>query len=311
MLLKEEEANMSPNNIVNVNLGDLENSCFVVMPFGSLFEAEYESSIKPVIEKVGLKCIRADEVYAKARIMDDIWRCIRSCIVVLAELTDRNPNVLYEVGLAHAIGKPVIIITRKEDDVPFDLRSLRYLFYDTNDPYWGENLHKALENMLTKVIEEATISEYLEGIKLENEIKFPEIKGEAKREKGIREELTDVSGVWRVHFYVSKESGTQYHGLMTIQQKESELSATMTITYDKGEEMCVVQELFSGSLEGDSVRLHGVNYSWVRKVGDSGYLLDDFELKISLDTKRMVGKFMSKVSVGKAYFRKKSPAGVE
>lgn len=117
--------------VININLGNLENSCFVVMPFKPMFKTQYENIIRPAIKESGLECVRGDEIYSKPRIVDDIWKSIRSARVIIAELTGKNPNVLYEVGLAQAIGKPLIIITRNEDDVPFDLKSLRYLFYDT------------------------------------------------------------------------------------------------------------------------------------------------------------------------------------
>ena len=151
-----------------IEIKNIENSCFVVMPFSSLYQIEYESIIKPTLEELSIKCVRGDEIYSKQRIMDDIWQSIKSCRFVIAELTGKNPNVLYEVGLAHAIGKPVIILTRNADDVPFDLKDLRYLYYDINDPFWGENLKLGLKSLIQKVIENPEIDTYLEGIKCLN-----------------------------------------------------------------------------------------------------------------------------------------------
>lgn len=297
---------MSQNNIVNVDLGNIENTCFVVMPFGPLFDAEYETSLRPVIESMGLKCIRADEVYAKARVVDDIWKCIRSCRIVLAELTGRNPNVLYEVGLAHAIGKPVIIITRQEDDVPFDLRALRYLFYDTNDPFWGDNLQKALKSIIDSVMKEVGISRYLEDVSWGNEIVYPSLQDASLKVKESPVQVEDVSGVWKVRF--SLESETKHNGLMSLQQQGTKISATMTITYDVEEGMCIVQEVFSGSLNEDMVSLRGVNYSWVQRLKESTYNLDNFEVKLSSDKRRMKGEFTSRDEKGTALFQKRGPA---
>ena len=106
---------------VEIDLGNLTNSCFVIMPFSPTYETEYERIIRPAVEAAGLACIRADEIYSKPQITADIWKSLRAARIVIAELTGKNSNVLYEVGLAHALGKPVIIITRNEDDVPFDL----------------------------------------------------------------------------------------------------------------------------------------------------------------------------------------------
>ena len=72
--------------------------------------------------------------------------------VLVAELTSRNPNVLYELGLAHALRKPVVLISSNEDDVPFDVHHIRVIYYDTNDPFWGDKLiAKVVENILSAI----------------------------------------------------------------------------------------------------------------------------------------------------------------
>ena len=77
------------DNIVSVNLGDLTHSCFVIMPFASTFNTVYERVIRPAVEDAGLACIRADELFARPQITHDIWQQIRSCRLVLAELTGK------------------------------------------------------------------------------------------------------------------------------------------------------------------------------------------------------------------------------
>lgn len=94
--------------------------CFVLMPFKDPFNSYYDEIIKPAVEKTGLKPIRADEIYGIETIMCDIWNTINSAKVLIAELTSRNANVLYELGLAHAIRKPVIIISQSIEDIPFE-----------------------------------------------------------------------------------------------------------------------------------------------------------------------------------------------
>jgi len=72
--------------------------------------------------------------------------------VLVAELTSRNPNVFYELGLAHALKKPVVLVSAKEDDVPFDLQHIRVIYYDVNDPFWGSKLiEKVAENILSAI----------------------------------------------------------------------------------------------------------------------------------------------------------------
>jgi nucleoside 2-deoxyribosyltransferase len=72
--------------------------------------------------------------------MDQIWRGIHSADVLVAELTSKNPNVFYELGLAHALEKPVVLVSSNQEDVPFDLRHIRVILYDQTDPFWGQKL---------------------------------------------------------------------------------------------------------------------------------------------------------------------------
>jgi hypothetical protein len=64
--------------------------------------------------------------------MRDVWWSICQSKAVVADCTDKNPNVFYEIGLAHTIGKPVVLITQREADIPFDLRQIRYVAYDSS-----------------------------------------------------------------------------------------------------------------------------------------------------------------------------------
>src|SRR6478672_1650469 len=106
------------------------NSCFVTMPFREPFAKYYSAIVAPVIERSGLRPIRGDSLFRPSPIMDDVWRAINEASLLVADLTSQNANVFYELGLAHALGKPVILIAETMDDVPFDLRSLRILTYD-------------------------------------------------------------------------------------------------------------------------------------------------------------------------------------
>lgn len=106
-----------------------EQLAFVLMPYAERFRPMYTEIIKPVVEQCGITCIRADDLYSPKAIMEDIWKLINEAKVVIADVTGKNPNVFYEIGLAHAVGKEVIIMSQDLDDVPFDLRHLRCLIY--------------------------------------------------------------------------------------------------------------------------------------------------------------------------------------
>lgn len=129
------------------------DTCFMMMPFAAPLGGYYESVYRPAIEKAGLRPVRADaEIFGAGKIMDQIWSGIRGAKVLVAELTTRNPNVFYELGLAHALEKPVVLISSNEEDVPFDLHHIRVIYYDVNDPFWGQKLiTKVAENILSAI----------------------------------------------------------------------------------------------------------------------------------------------------------------
>ena len=129
------------------------DSCFVMMPFAAPLGSYYDKIYKPAIEKAGLIPIRADnEIFGTGKIIDQIWSGINSAKVLVAELTTRNANVFYELGLAHALKKPVVLISANETDVPFDLQHIRVIYYDVNDPFWGIKLiAKISENILSAI----------------------------------------------------------------------------------------------------------------------------------------------------------------
>ncbi|MGA2308422.1 MAG: restriction endonuclease [Candidatus Bathyarchaeia archaeon] len=120
--------------------------CFVLMPFKANFRRLYENHIRPVLENNGFKVMKSDDIYTPTVITDDIKTYIGSSDLVLADVTNKNPNVLYELGLAHAIGKETIIITQNEEDIPSDFRHLRYFEYDDDEEGW-----KSLRECLDKV----------------------------------------------------------------------------------------------------------------------------------------------------------------
>lgn len=91
-------------------------------------------------------------MFRTGKIINQIWSGIKAAKVLVAELTDRNPNVFYELGLAHALDKPVVLIASNEKDVPFDLQHIRVIYYDYKDPFWGEKLiEKVAENILSAI----------------------------------------------------------------------------------------------------------------------------------------------------------------
>lgn len=129
------------------------DTCFVMMPFANPIGGYYATIYEPAIKKAGLTPVRADtDIFATGKIIDQIWTGLKRAKVLVAELTGRNPNVLYELGLAHALHKPVVLISSNEADVPFDVRHVRVIYYELTDPFWGEKLiAKVAENIVSAI----------------------------------------------------------------------------------------------------------------------------------------------------------------
>jgi hypothetical protein len=101
---------------------------FVLTPFHPEYRNTYEI-VASVCNAIGLKCMRGDEEYIHGDIFRHILKLLVQCRLVIANVDGRNPNVFYELGIAQAIGKPVVMLASSEQDVPFDIRSTRIIFW--------------------------------------------------------------------------------------------------------------------------------------------------------------------------------------
>lgn len=277
---------MSENRVI-VDLEDIGNSCFVVMPFHRLFNEEYKYVIRPAVEQAGLECVRGDELFTRQEIVRDIWSSIRAARVVVAELTGGNPNVMYETGLAHAIGKPIVFLTRTEQDVPFDLHGVRYVFYDTNDPFWGEHLRTDLMKALRQVLEAPTMGKHLDGIEIQ--VTLPETPEPVAQRTESPSEV-DFAGVW---YTVWESIKTQREHKATLEvppNHGAHFTASMTIVYERTGQSTEVQETLTGTVENRVLSLTGVSYTYVKRGNSLSYSLDSFELTLSEDCQLMRGK---------------------
>jgi hypothetical protein len=133
---------------------DNSRRAFVLMPFDHPFNSYYPAIFKPALEAVGYNVTRADDLFKPQPIMLDIQESILAADLILCEMSGRNPlcemsgrnpNVFYELGLAHAVGKPAILISRREEDIPFDLRHVRVILYDFTEAGWEAKLRADIE----------------------------------------------------------------------------------------------------------------------------------------------------------------------
>lgn len=122
-----------------------------MMPFDAKFNGVY-ASIKQAAENLGLDCKRADDIWEHASIIQDVVSLIDQSKIVICDCSGRNPNVFYEAGIAHTLGREVILITQSEYDIPFDLRHLRYIQYLNNSEGLAV-LTRLLESRMRTIIE--------------------------------------------------------------------------------------------------------------------------------------------------------------
>ena len=124
----------------------------VMMPFSAEFDAVY-STLQKASSLVGLRCIRADNFWEHHAVIQDIVNLIARARIVICDCSGRNPNVFYEVGIAHALGKEVVLITQSDNDVPFDLCHLRYIRYLNNKEGWM-SLSEAVQSRIRTIVGE-------------------------------------------------------------------------------------------------------------------------------------------------------------
>lgn len=119
----------------------------VMMPFNASFAGTYDA-VKRVAEYMQLECLRADDIWDNSTFMQDIFDLIFCAKVIVVDFTGRNPNVMYETGIAHTLGKTVIPITQSLDDIPSDLghhRALKYLPNEQGYRDLSNELYKRLK----------------------------------------------------------------------------------------------------------------------------------------------------------------------
>lgn len=118
---------------------------FMLTPFHPDYEGPY-IGVREVCASIGLNCLRGDEEHVKGDLLRHILSLIAKARLIIANVDGRNPNVFYELGIAHALNKPVLIISSMPNIPPFDIRTTRIIFWDTIPQMKSE-----LRNELLKV----------------------------------------------------------------------------------------------------------------------------------------------------------------
>jgi len=159
--LRKSLLSLSDNVSEAVSVTPDGDAVFVIMPFKEPFNEYYEKIIKPAISELNHRVIRSDEIYSPSSFLQTIWNSIINSKLVIAELTNVNPNVLYELGLCHAINKTVIIMAQSMEDIPADLRHINCIIYDTRRADWTKELTTNIQKMVLYVDKHSNRPSYL------------------------------------------------------------------------------------------------------------------------------------------------------
>lgn len=125
----------------------VKGDVFVIMPFRTDMNEIHEVITSCCLE-LGLSVTRGDDIFGASHIVQDIWSSIFSAKIIVCDCSYKNPNVFYELGIAHTLGKDVILLTQNEEDVPFDLRHWRYICYRADPKLLPAALTPALKAIL-------------------------------------------------------------------------------------------------------------------------------------------------------------------
>lgn len=127
-------------------------SCFIVMPFGQVWSPDVHRILATACGAVGVRAVRGDDLFTPTDILEDIWQSILAAEFVIADITGRNPNVLYELGIAHTLAKPVLILSRDAGDIPIDLATRRVILYGAVDGAWQDELARKMSAALAALV---------------------------------------------------------------------------------------------------------------------------------------------------------------
>jgi hypothetical protein len=117
-----------------------------MMPFDARFDPIY-NALQCAVAAAGMNCQRVDDIWEHDHIIQDVVTLICRASIVICDLTERNANVFYEMGIAHTLGKDVIMITQSGADVPFDVAHIRHIRYLHN----GEGMSTLKEDMTRRL----------------------------------------------------------------------------------------------------------------------------------------------------------------
>ncbi|SOT93770.1 hypothetical protein [Xanthomonas arboricola] len=182
--------------------------CFVVCPIGengSETRRRSDQMLKyvhePALAKFGYEIVRADKILKSGLITSQIINLIIEADLVIADLTDNNPNVYYELALRHATAKPFIQVAIAGQKIPFDISGLRTIFVDLTDP---DSIESAKSDL------DGHVKEFMSGHKADSPISLA---------KNVRLLQTDPDLAEKLLEHISNMSGSGFASLDDLDDK--------------------------------------------------------------------------------------------
>ena len=129
-----------------------QTSCFIVMPFGQEWSVDVHRILAAACEAAGVRPVRGDDLFTPTDFLEDIWQSINAADFVISDISGRNPNVLYELGIAHTLAKPVLILSREAADIPVDLATRRVILYGRSEKDWREDLAQKISEAVAGIV---------------------------------------------------------------------------------------------------------------------------------------------------------------
>jgi hypothetical protein len=233
-------------------------TAFVIMPFRAELDEVYKHLIEPTLSTVGYDVVRADNIANQRNILSDIVAGIEGADLIIADLTDPNPNVYYELGIAHARLRPVILLTQSIESLPFDLQGYRAVPYGTNfieADRMREQLAELASHALTGDMQFGNpVSDYLKA-----EIRFSKASAGSQLSafgedttKGVLDHLVDI------------EEGTEQ--LTRLIEEVGE--ANVRLSSDMKKASLQIAEIAESPIQGRTKRIRSVAWQLAKKLRD-------------------------------------------
>lgn len=132
---------------INSNIEPQKKTVFILTPMNPEYQKDYEW-IKEGFSKHNYICTRGDDINVNENLLSHIIGEMLASTFVVANISGRNPNVFYELGIAHALGKDIVLVTRSANDITFDLSSSQVVVYNKKD-----DLLKGIDKWLVSTLE--------------------------------------------------------------------------------------------------------------------------------------------------------------